>query len=46
MILDAKACIESRTALRPTIGVVLGSGLGAFADELAARLEFNQLRLR
>ena len=39
MILDAKACIESRTALRPTIGVVLGSGLGAFADELAARLE-------
>ena len=26
--------IRSRTALRPRIGLVLGSGLGAFADEL------------
>jgi purine-nucleoside phosphorylase len=27
--------LESRTALRPRVTVVLGSGLGAFADELA-----------
>jgi len=27
--------IRSRTKLRPKIGIVLGSGLGAFADELA-----------
>ncbi len=37
MIAEAKSLIESRTALRPAIGVVLGSGLGAFADELTAR---------
>ena len=37
MIAQAKAVIESRTALRPAIGVVLGSGLGAFADELTDR---------
>ena len=34
MIAEAKAAIESRTALRPEIAVVLGSGLGAFAEEL------------
>ena len=34
---EAKQFIESRTALRPSIGVVLGSGLGAFADELSER---------
>jgi purine-nucleoside phosphorylase len=28
--------IQSRTKLRPTIALVLGSGLGAFADELAS----------
>ena len=31
--------IESRTALRPSVGVVLGSGLGAFADELSERVD-------
>ena len=36
---DAQRAIEGRTALRPTIGVVLGSGLGGFADELAERVE-------
>ena len=39
MILEAKTVIESRTALRPAIGVVLGSGLGAFAEELCERVE-------
>jgi len=36
---QAKRLIESRTGVRPEIGVVLGSGLGAFADELAERTE-------
>jgi purine-nucleoside phosphorylase len=36
---EAKRYIESRTALRPSIGVVLGSGLGAFADELTERTD-------
>jgi purine-nucleoside phosphorylase len=31
--LEAKRLIESRTDVRPRIAVVLGSGLGAFADE-------------
>jgi purine-nucleoside phosphorylase len=35
VIKAAKAFIEGRTAARPRIGVVLGSGLGAFADELS-----------
>jgi purine-nucleoside phosphorylase len=39
MINEAIAFIESRTALRPAIGVVLGSGLGAFADELTERID-------
>jgi len=39
VIAEAKAVIESRTPLRPSIGVVLGSGLGAFADELADRAD-------
>lgn len=36
---EAKRYIESRTALRPSIGVVLGSGLGAFAGELGDRTD-------
>jgi len=36
---EAKRFIEGRTELRPVIGVVLGSGLGAFADELTERVE-------
>jgi len=39
VIADATSLIESRTPLRPSIGVVLGSGLGAFADELTGRIE-------
>ena len=39
MIAQAIEVIESRSALRPRIAVVLGSGLGAFADELAERAE-------
>ncbi|MGD0870221.1 MAG: purine-nucleoside phosphorylase [Bryobacteraceae bacterium] len=39
MIEEAKRLLESRTPLRPTIGVVLGSGLGAFADELSERTD-------
>jgi purine-nucleoside phosphorylase len=37
--LEAKQIILGRTALRPTIGLVLGSGLGAFADELSERTD-------
>ena len=42
---DAARLIESRTSLRPTIGVVLGSGLGAFADSLihAVRIPYKEL---
>ncbi len=32
---EAAAAVRARTSLRPTVGVVLGSGLGAFADTLA-----------
>jgi len=39
MIDQACNFIEVRTALRPAIGVVLGSGLGAFADQLAERVD-------
>jgi purine-nucleoside phosphorylase len=39
VILEAKQYLESRTSLRPAIGVVLGSGLGGFADCLAERVE-------
>jgi purine-nucleoside phosphorylase len=36
---DAVEFLQSRTVLRPRVAVVLGSGLGAFADELADRTE-------
>ncbi len=39
MIQEAKRYVESRTSARPTVGVVLGSGLGAFADELSHPVE-------
>ncbi|MGD0499376.1 MAG: purine-nucleoside phosphorylase [Bryobacteraceae bacterium] len=39
MIEQAKAYIESRAAWPPSIAVVLGSGLGAFAEELSGRVE-------
>jgi len=37
--------IRSKTKLRPRIGVVLGSGLGAFADELtsSARIPYRRI---
>lgn len=37
--LDAVAALlESRTSLRPDVGIILGSGLGDFADALADRV--------
>ena len=39
LIHEARAFLQGRTYLRPQIGVVLGSGLGAFADELTERTE-------
>jgi purine-nucleoside phosphorylase len=39
VIQEAKRYVESRTSARPTVGVVLGSGLGAFADELSHPVE-------
>jgi len=36
---EAKRHIESRSPLRPKIAIVLGSGLGAFADELNDRAD-------
>jgi purine-nucleoside phosphorylase len=38
-IQEALEYVEWRTALHPKIAVVLGSGLGAFADELQERVE-------
>ena len=35
---DAARFVESKTSIRPKIGVVLGSGLGAFADALGHSL--------
>jgi len=37
--------IQSKTKLRPRIGLVLGSGLGAFADELssATRIPYHKI---
>ena len=35
----AREYIKGRTRLRPQVGVVLGSGLGAFAEELSDRTE-------
>jgi len=36
---EAKRYILGHTETRPTIGLVLGSGLGAFADELTERTD-------
>lgn len=38
MIQQAKFFLDSQTELRPRVAVVLGSGLGAFADELKHRV--------
>jgi purine-nucleoside phosphorylase len=37
VIEEARSWLESRTKFRPRVAVILGSGLGAFADELSAR---------
>ena len=39
MIREAREYIESVTAMRPRLAVVLGSGLGGFAEELSERIE-------
>ena len=39
MIRQAKQYIENSTRVRPAVGVVLGSGLGAFAAELTDRVD-------
>ncbi len=36
---EATRFLQGHTDARPSIGVVLGSGLGAFADELTARID-------
>ena len=36
---EAKRYIQGHTDVRPAIGLVLGSGLGAFADELTERTD-------
>jgi purine-nucleoside phosphorylase len=41
VIHEAIRFIEGHTGLRPAVGVVLGSGLGAFADELAERVDIS-----
>lgn len=42
---SAAAFLLSQTNLRPRVGIVLGSGLGAFADELtdATRISYSQI---
>jgi purine-nucleoside phosphorylase len=42
---EAVAFVRGRATLQPTVGVVLGSGLGAFADALedATRLPFSEI---
>jgi purine-nucleoside phosphorylase len=42
---SAAAFILSQTPVRPTIGLVLGSGLGAFADDLSGstRIPYSQI---
>jgi len=45
MMRNAARLIEGRTPIRPKVGVVLGSGLGAFADSLlhAVRIPYGDL---
>jgi purine-nucleoside phosphorylase len=44
-IAEAAQAVQSRSPLRPAIGVVLGSGLGAFADSLqdATRIPYGEI---
>lgn len=42
---ESAKLIQSRTPLRPLVAVVLGSGLGAFADEITdpVRISYNEI---
>ena len=42
---EAAAFVRGRSKLRPVLGLVLGSGLGAFADSLqaATRIPFGEI---
>jgi purine-nucleoside phosphorylase len=42
---DAASFVLSKTPVRPTLGIVLGSGLGAFADSLvrAVRIPYTEI---
>ena len=42
---SAAQCLLLQTALRPTVGIILGSGLGGFADELteATRIPYANI---
>lgn len=44
-VAEAKAYVEQQTPLRPGVGLVLGSGLGAFAEELSGRVEIPYSRI-
>ncbi|MFY9647552.1 MAG: purine-nucleoside phosphorylase, partial [Terriglobales bacterium] len=41
----AAAFVQSQTAVRPRLGLVLGSGLGSFADDLreAVRIPYGEI---
>ena len=41
MVTQARQFIESKTSLLPKVGLVLGSGLGAFAEHVAERTEIS-----
>ena len=43
---DAAADVRAKTELRPAVGLVLGSGLGAFADSLSERTVVPYARIR
>lgn len=42
---SAARFVQSKTRLRPRVGLVLGSGLGAFADELASAVRIPYQRI-
>jgi purine-nucleoside phosphorylase len=45
-LLDAASDVGAKTELRPAVGLVLGSGLGAFADTLEERTVVPYARIR
>ena len=44
-ILEAKQFVQNKTDIVPTIGIILGSGLGALADKImdAVRIPYNEI---